>query len=144
MIAPQQYVTGPTNPQQPVRVATNQLPTPTGRAAPAPSAVPLGNEMERLARQVATAAQQLLTGVQRVPDAPADAQATVEELFSGLGRQVQTVRSDVAHAAQLNAALPLLILAVGIVVRRPLVGAAVAGAFYLWQRRDEAPAVLAS
>jgi hypothetical protein len=31
-------------------------------------------------------------------------------------------------------------LAVGIVVKRPLVGAAVAAGFYLWQHRNELPA----
>lgn len=134
------YVTTATNPEQPVRITTNQLPTPTGRAAPAPSPIPQGNSLVRRAQQLATGAQQILTGVTRLRQVPAETRANVDTLFSALGSEVQTVRNDVARAAQLEAALPLVILAVGIVVKRPLVGAAVAAGFYLWQHRNELPA----
>lgn len=134
------YLTGPTNPEQPVRVATNQLPTPTGRVALAPSPVPLGNELVRRAQQLATGAQQILTGVNRIGQIPAETRAGVDVLFDSLGSEIQTVRDDVGRAAQLERALPLVILAVGIVVRRPVVGALVAGGFYLWQQRGSLPA----
>jgi len=127
------------NPQQPIRVATNQLPTPTGRTPPAPTPVPLGNELTRRAQQLATGAQQILTGVQRLGQMPAETRAGVDALFSGLGSEIQTVRDAVGHAAQLEKALPLLIVAIGFVVGRPLIGALVAGGFFLWQRRAELP-----
>jgi hypothetical protein len=133
------YVSTASNPEQPVRVATNQLPTPTGRTPPAPTPVPLGNELVRRAQQLATGAQQILTGVQRLGQMPAETRAGVDVLFAGLGAEVQTVRDDVGHAAQLEKALPLLIVAIGFVVGRPLVGALVAGGFFLWQHRADLP-----
>lgn len=139
MIAPNMYTTA-TNPDQPVLIGTNQLPTPMGRTAPAPSPVPMGNELERRARQLAAGAQQILTSVQRLGQIPADTKAGVAVLFDGLGAEVQTIRDDVGHAAQLEKALPLVMLAVGIIVRRPFLGAAVALGFYVWQKRGELPA----
>jgi len=134
------YATVPNNPDQPVRVATTQLPTPTGRRVPGATPIPLGNELERRARQLATGAQQVLTSVQRLTQIPGETRAGVDQLFEGLGNEIQTVRSDVSHAAALEKALPLVILAVGIVVRRPLMGALVALGFYLWQHRTDLPA----
>lgn len=98
---------------------------------PVAVAAPPQQERNILERAAAGAYRELLLAGQEGRPARVPTPAEVERFAGDLPDIVQRGLTDVRNASKLTTLLPLAILATGIIVKRPILGAALAGVLFL-------------